>query len=140
MPKEEKQKRQRKWFIRSIINLGDYCDHTVIKEKSMTDPSQDEPIQRLVARMMRGEQVATAQVKYDDIKPGATPEEIFRSMSQTFSKDFDISDAPAIIERAQRALDELKKAAGTKPSPEPQKPQGGSVPVEKKEDEKPKVN
>jgi len=110
-----------KWKIRTILHLQDYCDHEINNEPSMTDPSQDETIEQLLARMMRGEQVGTVQPTYD-YPNGVKPEDAILPVVER--SGFDLADAPAIIAAAEAASDSLVKPATppvATPTPEPAK-------------------
>lgn len=96
------------WKIRSILCKQDFCDYTVNNEPSMTDPSQDETIEDLVARMMRGEMVHGMQPVYD-YPNGVKPEEALNSLPVVERSGFDIADAPGIIAAATSAADALKQ-------------------------------
>jgi len=107
------------WKIRSIVNLQGYCDYTINNEPSMTDPSQDETIEDLVARMMRGEQVQGSTPVYD-YPNGVKPEEALNSLPAVERSGFDIADAPGIIAAATSAADALKQpTASDAPSSQP---------------------
>lgn len=106
------KKNEYKPFVRSIYNLGDYNDDEVNDQPSMTDPSQDEPIEKLVARLLRGEQVPGFEVRYDtddNSNPGL-------SVPFQHRDGFDIADAASILDAAKAALDAAAKPA---PAPEP---------------------
>lgn len=103
-------------FIRSQLELGGYCDDELNTEPSMTDPSQDEPIEKLVARLMRGE--ISARSPEFDVESGVDPDSAIAAMSDTEKDGFDLADAAAIAARGKNALDEVKKA---KASPKPAK-------------------
>lgn len=109
-------KPKEKIFVRSILDLGDYNDDTINNEPSMTDPEQDEPIQKLVARLIRGEAVASKQVYYDEIGPETALPEVFAAQSVTERDGFDIADAPAILAAAAAAV---KPELVPEPAPEP---------------------
>jgi len=109
------------WKIRSILNLYGFSDDTVNDEPSMTDPSQDESIEDLVARMMRGEQVGTANPVYD-YPNGVKPEDAILPVVE--QSGFDLADAPAIISAAEAAGASLATPATpvvATPTPEPAK-------------------
>lgn len=119
-----------KMKFRSISDLLGYNDNEKDFGPSMADPSQDEPISALVARMMRGEAVTGFQPTYD-VPEGQDPAEAINNMSPVEKDGFDMSDAAAgaaVIRRVERAA----KKGGTKTSPSAEKPQEGPVPVEKK--------
>lgn len=103
--------------FRSITDLKGYSDDTCIKEPSLTDPEQDEPISRLVARMLRGEMVATKQVYYDEIGPETAPAEAFAQQSVVERDGFDLSDSVAVMAAAEAAAAAL--ASPPKPVPPP---------------------
>ena len=67
--------------FRSITDLKDYNDDEVNREPSLTDPEQDEPIGKLVARMLRGEMVESRPVYYDEIGSERPVAEVFASQS-----------------------------------------------------------
>ena len=111
-----------KRLYRDIANLGDFNDDERNIEPSMTDPSQDEPIERLVERMVRGELIATNKPRYDFEEglqdgPGAA----FAAMPVHTRDGFDISDAPVILARAEAAVKELDAAKTSEP-PAPKVP------------------
>lgn len=108
-------------FVRSILDLGDFNDDEKDFGPSLTDPSQDEPIEALVARMLRGEIVGHGQPQFDT-DADTSAEEIFERQSLTSKDGFDISDAPLIQKRAEKAIKGLKKAKEVPPTPEAEKP------------------
>lgn len=119
-------KKTEKIFVRSILDLGDYCDDEVkpSQEKSLTDPSQDEPIERLVARLLRGEAVASIIPTYDGEK-GEAPADLIAQQSVAEREGFDLSDVPPVIaagKRAEKALKKGKKPEATPPMEKPEKP------------------
>jgi len=103
--------------FRSITDLKGYNDDTRILEPSMTDPEQDEPISRLVQRLIRGEMVETRSVVYDDIRPEMPLGEAFEQQNVTTRDGFDLADAPAILDAANRAIE---ASATPSPAPEPE--------------------
>jgi len=125
-------KNTNKPFIRSIIDLGDFNDDEINTLPSMTDPSQDEPIEALVARMMRGELVSSSQPQYDTGSE-LDSESVFRLQAATSKDGFDIADAAPILERAKNGLSELKIAQAMptptpEPAPAPAAPQAAPLP------------
>lgn len=110
-------------FVRSILDLGDFNDdekYDLTKEPSLTDPSQDEPIEALVSRMLRGEIVGHGMPQFDmnDDMPSG---EAFDLQAETSRKGFDLADAALIQKRAIRAIKALKKPKEVKPSTEGEK-------------------
>jgi len=93
-----------KRLYRDIANLGDFNDDTRIMEPSMTDPSQDETIDALVARMLRGELMNSAPVSYD-FEEGTknAPGDVFDSVPVQHRKGFDIADVAPILDAAKAA-------------------------------------
>jgi len=83
-------------FVRGLMDLGDFNDDEKDFGPSMTDPSQDEPIEALVARMMRGEVMAHSQASYD-VPPGTSVAEAFSAQPIVERDDFDISDSGQIL-------------------------------------------
>lgn len=123
-------------FVRSILDLGDYCDDEKASSllPSLTDPSQDEPIAKLLARMMRGEVIGGNPVHYDDMTGVESVDDAFGRMPVYARSGFDLADVPGVIQagvEAQAALDAAAKAA------EQAKP---AVPAEPKATEEPKPN
>ncbi|WNK14112.1 MAG: hypothetical protein [Microvirus sp.] len=106
-------------FVRTLWDMGDYNDDEKNTEPSMTDPSQDEPIEKLVARLVRGEMVNTSSVHYDTdgLAPGADP-----SLNAVNTSGFDLSDVPPLLDAAEQAAAALRAApppsAGVSPQPE----------------------
>lgn len=118
----EKTKRSVIGFVRSLANMGDYNDDEVNNEPSLTDPSQDEPIEKLIARMLRGEQVRTGSVHFDTdgLEPGQEP-----SLNPVNASGFDLSDVPDILDAGEQAAAALKAAPpapAAPPSAAAQKP------------------
>lgn len=115
----ENKKRSVIGFVRSLANMGDFNDDEVNNEPSMTDPSQDEPIEKLVARLVRGEMVSTGQVHFDTdgLKPGEAP-----VLSPVHASGFDLADAPPLLDAAERAAAALRAA---QPSPAALPPAAG---------------
>jgi len=109
------------------MDPGDYNDDYSDHSPSLTDPSQDEPIEALVARMMRGEIVHSSQPVYD-VAPGMSDAEAFAAQPMTERDGFDIADAPQILaagEAAVKALGGVRKVdpvVNTPPAPAPAKP------------------
>jgi len=92
--------------MRSVFDLGDYNDDEVYDlelEPSLTDPSQDETIESLVARMVRGELVGKGAPIYDEPEAAAAG-----SVPVTERDGFDLADAPVILDAAKAASDALK--------------------------------
>ena len=110
--------------VRSILDLGDYNDDEVNTEPSLTDPSQDEPIEALVARMLRGEIVGTSVPQFDTTSD-TPPAEVYAAQSAVSKDGFDLADAPAIAARAEAAAASLKVAAVTS-TPDAVKPASGA--------------
>lgn len=105
--------------FRTPFDLGDFNDDSVNNEPSLTDPSQDEPIERLVQRLMRGEPVSTVSGSYDtEIGPGG-PSDAFNALPIQHVSGFDIADAAPVIERAAQLAKELDKPAPAAPAPVP---------------------
>lgn len=109
-------------FVRSVLDLGDFNDDERNTEPSLTDPSQDEPIEALVARMMRGELVGHGGVQFDT-SGDETPAEVFSRQSIVTRDGFDLADAASIANRAKRAIESLKPVPAVPPvaSKEPPK-------------------
>ena len=107
-------------FVRSILDLGDFNDDEVNTEPSMTDPSQDETIQSLVARLMRGE-VLGSSVPQFDVEAGAKPADVFATQSHMERDGADIADMGPIMAAGVAAAEALK-AVGTPLPPAPEKP------------------
>lgn len=105
-------------FVRSIYDLGDYNDDEINTLPSMTDPSQDEPIEALVARMLRGEMVGGGMPQFDTDSE-LDSDSVYRLQAETSKDGFDLSDIPAITKRGLRAAKALKKGEGTPPPVEP---------------------
>lgn len=104
-------------FVRSIYDLGDYNDDEVNNEPSMTDPSQDEPIDKIVARLLRGEQVNGSSVAYDtEISNADGVRNAFDGVPHHERDGFDIADAPVILDAAKATLAD---AAPPVPAPVP---------------------
>lgn len=114
------------YHARSVNDPGDYQDSESNFGPSLTDPSMDEPIEKLVARMMRGEIVGGISPQYD-VPENMTPEQAFIAQPITERGDFDLADAPAIVKRGQEALEALKKGQKSK---EAEKPQEAKQPVQ----------
>lgn len=112
--------------VRTIFRLGDYNDDEENLEPSMTDPSQDEPIERLVERMMRGENVS-AMVPQFDTTSDLTPAQVFDLQSEVSKDGFDLADAAPIMERAADAAEALKPAPQPSVPPSEEKPVSGAV-------------
>lgn len=91
-------------FFRTPFNLGDFNDDTRILEPSMTDPSQDETIDQLVSRMMRGELLAAANATYD-FEEGTkdAPGDAFAALPIHTRQGFDIADVAPILDAAAKA-------------------------------------
>lgn len=109
--------------FRSIVDLLDYNDDEVNNLPSLTDPSQDEPIEKLVNRLLRGEQVSTTPIHFDSdgLPPGVPP-----TLNQVNQSGFDLSDVPPLLDEAAKALEADSKASKplpeVTPTPEPKKP------------------
>jgi len=103
----------KKKFVRSILNLGDFCDDEVNNEPSMTDPSQDEPIEKMVARMLRGEMMRGHVPVFDKIPEGMAPAQVFAMQPTTERDDFDLADSGPILAAGIEAAKLFK--AGLKP-------------------------
>lgn len=110
-------------FVRSTLDLGDFNDDEKNLKPSLTDPSQDEPIEALVARMLRGEIVSRGMPQYDT-DGSASAEDVFSRQSAVTKEGFDLADAPAILKRAQKADKAIRKAKEVPPTPEAEKPKG----------------
>lgn len=112
------KKDEYKPFVRSIYNLGDYNDDEVNDQPSMTDPSQDEPIEKLVARLLRGEQVSGSVIHYDtdDITPKGVAG-AFESLPPQECDGFDIADAGPILDAARDAIAAATPAPASVPAP-----------------------
>lgn len=108
-------------FNRSILDLGDFNDDEVNTEPSMTDPSQDESIESLVARMMRGELMSSGVPQFDTCSE-LDAAAIYDRQSETSKDGFDLSDAPLIQKRAARAIKALKDVIPPKLAETPAKP------------------
>lgn len=105
-------------LTRSVFELGSYNDDEVNDLPSETDPSHDEPIEKLLERMLRGEAVPTANVTYDsDESTGNAPSQGFDVPPQ-YRDGFDIADAAPIIEAAAAQL-EPKAPPAPAPAPAP---------------------
>lgn len=122
-------------FFRTPFNLGDFNDDEVNLEPSKTDPSADEPIEKLVERMLKGELVNTRNVSYDtEISTGDAPGEVFDRLPVQERDGFDISDAAPILEGAAATLASLEpKAPPAPPAPVPAPPPPAPVPPDLKE-------
>lgn len=105
-------------LIRSQLELGGYCDDEINLEPSMTNPSLDEPIEALVARLLRGEQVGS-QVPpvYDNIQPGQEAA-AFAAQHPLERDGADLADVPGVLARGVAAAESLKP----KPAPVPATP------------------
>jgi len=115
-------------FIRSIYRLGDFNDNEVYdleKEPSLTDPSQDETIQDLVDRMIRGELLQNTKVPQYDITDENAQGDPFAALPVTATDGFDLSDAPVILDSAAQALSDLNK-----PAPVPVVPKEPEAPAQ----------
>lgn len=111
-------------FFRTPFNLGDYNDDEINLLPSETDPSQDEPIEKLVARMVRGEQIGGGRPITFDLENGKWKPDQGISVPIQERDGFDIADAAPIIEAGQAAQAELDAA---KPAPTPAAPAAPSV-------------
>lgn len=130
-----------KRFVRSTFNLGDFNDNEVYdleKEPSLTDPSQDETIQELVDRMVRGELLGNTKRLAFDITDKNAQGDPFEALPATSVQGFDLADAPVILERGNQAVSELKKPKGSKVAKPIEKPQEGPLPVDSKTEIPPK--
>lgn len=114
-------KKENPVHVRSIYDLGDFNDDEVNNEPSMTDPSQDEPIEALVARMLRGECVSTGIPQFDTQDSSLSAEEIFARQSAMSKDGFDLADAATIQKRAEVALASIQPEVKAPPA-EPEKP------------------
>lgn len=104
---------------RSVFDLGDYNDNEVNNEPSLTDPSQDEPITKLVERLLRGEVLSKGSMQFDDMVPGESPEAAIDRLDITRQDGFDLADVPAVMQRAAEAAEGLKnEQKGPKEEPE----------------------
>jgi len=99
--------------FRTLHNFRDYCDHEVNNEPSMTDPSQDESINDLVARMLRGELVGGTSVYYDSDKGVSQGEPTLAPQNVS---GFDLADVPPVLERGEAAAAELKAPPASDPA------------------------
>jgi len=93
--------------FRSITDLKDFNDDEVYdlkKEPSLTDPSQDESIETLVARMMRGEIVLGQQAPRYDFENVVDHNAAFAAMPPSQREGFDIADIPGLVNQADTAL------------------------------------
>lgn len=108
-------------FVRHIYDLGDFNDDEVNNEPSLTDPEQDEPIARLLDKMLKGQAVNGSNVVFDDID-GKSDDEALAGLDPTEVKGFDLADAPEILEAAKAAQAELDKPAPV-PAPKPAEPE-----------------
>lgn len=128
---------KRKLSVRTQLDLGTFKDNEVNTEPSMTDPSSDEPIEKLVARCLRGGSVPFREGGYD-VGAGVDPGAAFDNQSLTERKGFDLSDVPEIVERGKEAVKQLKKGKKVEtPLPKVEKSQEkeakqpGEAPIEK---------
>lgn len=94
--------------FRSIMDLHDYNDDEVNTLPSLTDPSADEPIEKLVAKLIRGEILNMGSPGYDDLQPGVSDSEAFDGLSPSSRDGFDLADIPPAVEAAREALQSLK--------------------------------
>lgn len=103
---------------RSIIDLLEYNDDEKASSllPSLTDPEQDEPITKLIERMMRGEAVGFANVSYDNFE-GLTEAEAFNAVPHASRSGFDLADTTVILDEAASLA-----ASQATPAPEPAKP------------------
>lgn len=109
-------------FVRSQLDLGDFNDDEKNTLPSLTDPSQDEPIEALVARMLRGEIVGRGEPQFDT--NGDMPnEEVFARQSLMAKQGFDLADAAGIQKRAEKAIKGLKGKKAIPPAPKEEKTQ-----------------
>lgn len=131
--------------FRSIADLQAYTDPEPpgFREPSMTDPSDHEPIERLVGRMVRGEIRGGSPVEaYDGFLD--TPEAVEEAMANQPVYEragFDLADAAAVLHEGDKALrtlrasgkakekrSESKGAAGEAPAPQGKAPKAGDLP------------
>lgn len=114
--------------IRSVYNLGEYCDDTCNREPSMTDPSKDEPITALVSRMLRGELVIGLGSKpIYNTRTGVDNETIFSEQSPASRDGFDLADAARIAAAASEAVKTLEVKRG-EPSKDKKEPEPSPAP------------
>lgn len=108
-------------FVRSVLDLGDFNDDEKNTLPSLTDPSQDEPISALVARMLRGELVSHATPQFDT-HGDMSPAEVFERQSEVTKEGFDLADAADIHKRAERAVRGITGKKPEAPMPKEEKP------------------
>lgn len=103
---------------RSIIDLGDYNDDETASSllPSLTDPEQDEPISKLIERMMRGESVGFSNVSYDNLE-GLSQAEQFEAVPPASRSGFDLADAPTILDAAVRLAADQAAPHAAPPTP-----------------------
>lgn len=110
------------FVARSIIDLLDYNDDERASSllPSMTDPEQDEPIAKLIERMMRGENVGYSNASYDNLD-GLTQDEAFNAVPPMERRGFDYADAPVILDDAAKLAASMAQPdkLPAEPSPAP---------------------
>lgn len=115
---------------RSQVDLHGYNDDEINSEPSLCDPSQDEPMEALVARLMRGEVLPSNGMGYD-VQPGQDEAEV-PVMERSGA---DIADIPPILAAgaaaaAAAAAASAAAAGAVTPPPVPaEKSQEGVVPA-----------
>lgn len=86
--------------FRSITDLKDFDDRTVISEPSVTDPSQHVPTEVLIGRIMRGEPYRRPVDQDFDILGGR---EDFAALDITTTDGFDLADVQPALQGAAEA-------------------------------------
>lgn len=100
--------------FRSITDLCGYQDPEPpgFREPSQTDPSDYEPIERLVSRMIRGDIQVGPVGPYDgNLDSEEAVLEAMAHQSPTEREGFDLSDAHAILENGRKTMTGLQEAA-----------------------------
>lgn len=78
-------------------------------DPSLTDPSEYESLEQILARCMRGDMSKVLNLSNEGFDDKATDEEIINAMSPQDMSDFDISDKTEITIKAQESLESLNK-------------------------------
>nr|QJB21656.1 MAG: hypothetical protein [Microvirus sp.] len=99
--------------FRSITDLKDFDDRTIITDPSETDPSQYVPTEILIGRIMRGESYRRPVDREFEIHDGS---DNFDAIDITTTDGFDLADATAILQGAAEASQSKPQTPADAPS------------------------
>lgn len=90
----------------SVIKY-DFCDDEKDFPPSIVDSSGYEPIEKLILRIVKGEQVFSFPAVHE-VGPDVDPRDAIRNLDATRREGFDLADVPLVMESARRTLEQEK--------------------------------